>query len=204
MKLEGKRITLRPMMLRERSQFFNWATRSDATPFWYGELYGDEVPSYVVFKVEWPDYYFTGSHPQKGRCFVIERERVPIGQINYNSIDAVDHSTELDILIADHKNQGQGLGTEAIRLLTGYLFREMSVRRCRIEVISRNPRAIRAYEKAGYAYTYTYIREGIEWLVMEIMADAPSPSSLDWPASSQSVPHPSYKLSVSEGLTSGY
>jgi RimJ/RimL family protein N-acetyltransferase len=171
MYIAGNRIRLRPLTLRERPRFFSWATRSDATPFWYGELYGDDVPSYVVFKLEWPDYYFTGAKPQKGRCFAIEVGGKPIGQINYNEIHRYDRSAELDILIAHHQYQGKGYGTEAIQLLTHYLFTEMAVRRCRIEVISANPRAIRAYEKAGYQHTYTYIRAGIEWHVMETLAD---------------------------------
>ncbi len=174
MNLAGNQVLLRPMTLRERPKFFQWATRSDATPFWYGELSGDEVPSYVVFRTEWPDYYFTGSQPSKGRCFMIEYQSVPIGQINYNQINQDDLSTELDILIANHQHQGQGLGTEAIQLLTQYLFDHMKVRRCRIEVISQNPRAIRAYEKAGYQHTYAYIREGISWNVMEILAETHS------------------------------
>ncbi|MEM9987593.1 MAG: GNAT family protein, partial [Bacteroidota bacterium] len=93
---------------------------------------------------------------------------------NYNQINKDDLSTELDILIADHQNQGHGLGTEAIQLLTQYLFDHMNVRRCRIEVISQNPRAIRAYEKAGYEHTYAYVREGISWNVMEILAETES------------------------------
>lgn len=171
MYLEGNLIRLRPLTLRERPRFFNWATRSDATQFWYGELYGDDVPSYVVFKLEWPDHYFTDAKPEKGRCFAIEHQGKPIGQINYNEIHRYDRSTELDIIIAKQKHHGHGYGTEAIQLLTHYLFTEMAVRRCRIEVISANPRAIRAYEKAGYQHTYTYIREGIEWHVMETLAD---------------------------------
>ncbi|MDX2287098.1 MAG: GNAT family N-acetyltransferase [Bacteroidia bacterium] len=175
--LHGEHIFLRPMTIRERYLFFRWATRSDAAPFWYGDLYGDEPPSYFAFKADWQDYYFDGSRPEKGRCFAIMLAGKPIGQINYNEIENSDRSTELDILIASALHQGLGYGTEAIRLLTEYLFREMGVRRCRIEVVSRNPRAVRAYEKAGYRHSYSYIREGITWLVMEELAPEYLPDS---------------------------
>lgn len=175
MKLEGKRVTLRPMTLKERFKFFQWATRSDATDYWYGKLLGDDVPSYVVFKTEWPDHYFTEGGLYKGRCFVIEHEGKMIGQINYNEVHKLDLSTELDILIADRKNQGRGLGSEAIRLLQRYLFQQLGLRRLRMEVVSENPRALRAFGKAGFSHTYSYVREGIRWHVMEMLADANLP-----------------------------
>lgn len=169
--LKGKRIQLRPLTLQERPRFFSWATRSDATPFWYSQLHGDDIPSYVVFKLEWPNHYFTDSHPEKGRCFAIELEGTIIGEVNYNEIHPVDCSTELDVLIINQKHMGQGFGSEAIRLLTHYLLTDLGVRRCRIEVITSNQRAIRAAEKAGYQATYHYTREGIDWCVMETLAD---------------------------------
>ncbi|GAB4415358.1 MAG: GNAT family N-acetyltransferase [Bacteroidia bacterium] len=161
------------MRLRERPLFFRWATRSDATPFWYGERYGDEVPSYIVFKMDWPDYYFEDIRPEDGRCFAIEHNGRAIGQVNYNAISRVDRTTELDILIASEQDQGQGFGTDAIRTLTRYLFDEMGVRRCRIEVVPTNPRAVHAYAKAGFEATYTYVREHISWIVMECLATQP-------------------------------
>lgn len=170
MELTGTNIALRPMTLRERQVFFRWATQSDATPWWYGPLYGDDIPSYIVFKAEWPDYYFDGSRPSRGRCFAIMYQGKAIGQINYNQIES-DGTTELDVLIASSKHQGRGLGTDAICTLTRYLFEEKKLRRCRVEVVGGNPRAARAYEKAGFVLTYAYVREGILWHVMELLRD---------------------------------
>ncbi|MCI4667531.1 MAG: GNAT family N-acetyltransferase [Bacteroidia bacterium] len=170
MELRGEKIVLRPMTLKGRYQFYRWATKSDAAPYWYGELYGDDVPSYVVFKHEFPDYYFDGSSIQKGRAFVIYKGDEKIGQINYNEIEERDHSVELDILIASQKYQNKGLGTDAIKTLLNYLFNKMAIRRCRIEVISKNPRAEKAFQKAGFAKIYTYIRKGIVWVVMECLS----------------------------------
>jgi len=170
MELRGERVTLRPMTLRERRLFYQWATRSDATPFWYGDLYGDDVPSYVVFRHEWPDYYFVEEAPERGRAFAIVHQGRPIGQINYNKIEKRDRSVELDILIAHQKDQNRGLGSDAIRTLVSYLFTQMKVRRCRIEVVSENPRAVKAFDKAGFKHIYTYFRRGIVWHVMERMA----------------------------------
>lgn len=176
MKLAGKHVHLRPLTLKERPKFFRWATQSDATPFWYGELYGDQIPSYVVFKHEWPDYYFDGSQPQKGRSFAIEVAGELIGQINYNEIHTEDQSVELDILIARSDYHGLGYGSDAIRVLTHYLFSKMGIRRCRIEVVAQNPKAYYAYLKAGFVHRYTYIRENIEWKVLEKLPQEATPT----------------------------
>jgi RimJ/RimL family protein N-acetyltransferase len=173
MELKGQFITLRPATLRQRPLFFRWATQSDATPFWYGQLYGDDIPTYEIFRVEWPDYYFTGKHPERGRSFLIYLGSRPIGQINYNQIHQPDRSADLDIIIGAARDQGKGYGADAIRTLTQHLFREMNVRRCVIEVVPENPRAVRAYQKAGYEFKYSYTRDGIKWYVLEMLAEVP-------------------------------
>lgn len=170
--LVGSRIRLRPLMLDERRLFFQWATHSDATPYWYGPLYGDDVPSFEVFKLEWSTYYFTEDSPHRGRCFGIVLDDRLIGQVNYNEINHKDYSVSLDILIGSKKDQNKGYGTEAIMLLTRYLFETFDIRKCQIEVISRNPRAYKAYENAGYHHVYTYVRQTIVWHVMECMKKA--------------------------------
>ena len=167
MVMVGENITLRPLQLEERIMFFKWATRSDATPYWYGELYHDEVPSYIVFKHEWPDYYFNHDQPQKGRCFAILLQDRPIGQINYNEIHPEDNSTELDIIIAKTEDQNKGFGPEAIRILTHYLFDVMCLNICRAEILHQNPRAISAYKKAGFQSVRKFMRDGLAWEIYE-------------------------------------
>jgi RimJ/RimL family protein N-acetyltransferase len=44
----------------------------------------------------------------------------------------------------------RGLGTEAVRLIVGYGFEQLGLHRIALEVYSFNPRARRAYEKAGF------------------------------------------------------
>ncbi len=168
MTLKGPHIELRPLSMKERYKFFLMATESDSTPFWYGDLYGDTIPSYTIFKHEWPDHYFKDEDPDKGRCFGIYLEQELIGQVNYNEIDPVEGRSEMDIIIGQAGHHGKGYGTEAIKLLSDHLFEYMSLRKCVIEVLSRNPRAFRAYQKAGFIWAYTYVNNGIEWRVMEL------------------------------------
>jgi len=45
---------------------------------------------------------------------------------------------------------GQGYGTDAVRVIVGYGFREMGLHRIQLSVAPFNPAGIRAYQKAGF------------------------------------------------------
>jgi RimJ/RimL family protein N-acetyltransferase len=45
---------------------------------------------------------------------------------------------------------GRGYGTDAVRIIVGYGFREMGLHRIQLSVAPFNPAGIRAYEKAGF------------------------------------------------------
>ena len=45
---------------------------------------------------------------------------------------------------------GRGYGTDAMRVIVGYGFREMGLHRIQLSVAPFNPAGIRAYEKAGF------------------------------------------------------
>lgn len=149
-KLRGKLVKLRPMTLEERDLLFQWATQSDATPFWYGEHLSEKVPSYQKFTTSWHNGYFTDEDPDSGRCFSILVQNKPIGMVNYNVIDRKKNRTCLDVLIASKENWNQGYGSDALRTLTQYLHTTLEVKQCFIAAHRTNPRAIQAYKKAGY------------------------------------------------------
>jgi RimJ/RimL family protein N-acetyltransferase len=45
---------------------------------------------------------------------------------------------------------GRGYGTDAVRVIVGYGFRELSLHRIQLDVSAFNPRGIAAYRKAGF------------------------------------------------------
>ena len=166
--IQGKKVKLRPMTDKEIPVFFKWATQSDAAPYWYGYLCGDKIPTYEEFIKDWKRYYFDGSKPEKGRCFAILVNNKPIGQINYNNINREDNSVELDIIIAEDVNKCKGYGSDALQTLSNYLFEKMRIQKCWIEVITGNPRAIKAYEKAGFKTKKIFVENGIECKHMDL------------------------------------
>jgi RimJ/RimL family protein N-acetyltransferase len=58
---------------------------------------------------------------------------------------------ELRVRIGEADARGRGLGTEAVRELVAHGFQQRRLRRIWLQVFATNGRAIRSYEKAGFA-----------------------------------------------------
>jgi len=126
--------------------------RSELTDILLGHPSQDSTAllSYESFCADYEQYYFDDSKPEGGRCFVIEVNGQAVGQVNYNEIDRDKNRTELDIWMFAERLCNHGYGTEALRLLCDYLRSQFNVEGFVIKPSAGNPRAIRAYEKAGF------------------------------------------------------
>lgn len=132
----------------DKRKIFDWAVHSNLS----GEIFNTDhpAPSWEEFDEDYASYYFDGTQPLSGRCFIIVFQGEDIGQINYNSIDMHSHSTEIDIWLADRRYTCRGLGTQAILLLCQYLKKELNIRTIYMAPSAKNIYAVRAYRKAGF------------------------------------------------------
>jgi diamine N-acetyltransferase len=73
-----------------------------------------------------------------------------IGTVGFSTIDWRNRACEFGIMIGEKDYWNKGYGTEAVRLLTQYGFNTLNLHRVFLRVFENNPRAIRAYEKAGF------------------------------------------------------
>jgi len=152
----GESIRLRPAVLADRRQIYEALARSDLTDILLGHFSSEACTallSYEQFCSDYKPYYFDDSRPELGRCFVIEADEQAVGQVNYNDIEKDKNRTELDIWMFSEELCGHGRGSEALRLLCDYLCRESIVDGFYIKPSASNPRAIHAYEKAGFMMT---------------------------------------------------
>ena len=62
---------------------------------------------------------------------------------------------EIGIVVGEKSEWSRGLGTDAVRLVLGYAFGELGLNRVELTTDEDNARAIRCYEKCGFA------REGL-------------------------------------------
>jgi len=72
-----------------------------------------------------------------------------IGFIRLNDIDVVARKATVRIMLAPDM-QGQGYGTDALRCLADFCFRELGMHRLGLVVRDDNTRAIAVYKRLGY------------------------------------------------------
>jgi RimJ/RimL family protein N-acetyltransferase len=75
-----------------------------------------------------------------------------VGNCGFFNLEWRVRSAELGIFIGDKAFWNRGYGTEAMRLLLRHGFGTLNLNRIYLRVFDDNPRAIRAYEKAGFAH----------------------------------------------------
>ena len=87
----------------------------------------------------------------KSAIFVIERleDREPVGGCSLFEIETSARTAMLGIWLGQ-QYWDSGLGTDAVRTLCRFGFRQMNLQRIELNVFETNPRARRAYEKVGF------------------------------------------------------
>jgi RimJ/RimL family protein N-acetyltransferase len=77
-------------------------------------------------------------------------EKQLIGNCAFHQIDWKNRWAIFGIVIGDKNYWNKGCGTDATRTLLRFAFEQLGLNRVELEVYDFNPRAIRAYEKAGF------------------------------------------------------
>jgi diamine N-acetyltransferase len=100
-----------------------------------------------------------------------------IGSCGFFNLDQRNRSSEFGIMIGEKSYWNKGYGTEAVRLLCQHGFQTLNLNRIYLRVLESNPRAIRAYEKAGFTHEgrqrQAEYRDGkyIDMLVMSMLKE---------------------------------
>ncbi|MEV4437955.1 GNAT family protein [Streptomyces sp. NPDC049577] len=115
---------------------------------------------------------------QDGRLDLAVVERATgevVGEVVLNDWDPGNESCGFRICLVPGVH-GRGLGTEATRLIVDHGLRRLGLHRISLEVYAFNPRARRAYEKAGFV-AEGVLREALLWegervdaVVMSVLA----------------------------------
>jgi RimJ/RimL family protein N-acetyltransferase len=106
-----------------------------------------------------------------------EGQWMHIGSTAFDDIDWRNRQAEFGIIIGEKSCWNQGYGTEAVRLLVQHGFNTLNLNRIYLHVFETNPRAIRAYEKAGFKHEgkkrQAEFRNGryVDVLMMSILRD---------------------------------
>lgn len=85
------------------------------------------------------------------RYFAVVERGVHVGNVWLWGIDTRHQKAEIRIVIGDAGARGRGVGTRAIDLVSRYAFEQLGLHRVYAYVLALNPRARRAFEKAGFS-----------------------------------------------------
>jgi diamine N-acetyltransferase len=108
------------------------------------------IPTWEQFCNDYVMCFFDGTQEEVGRCYVIEAEGEAVGHISYSQMDTHENFAELDIWMRAAKYCGRGYGSDALRALVQHLHDRYHVTEFILRPSRRNPRAIRAYARAGF------------------------------------------------------
>jgi aminoglycoside 6'-N-acetyltransferase len=159
--LAGPRVTLRNATLDDLARIFTIRHEPEVERRW-GPLEEGELEEFL----------------QDAKTFVVEVEDAVIGAIQYDEEDdAMYRHASIDIFLTTVRH-GEGLGSEAVRVLARYLIEERGHHRLTIDPAADNAAAIRAYEKVGFCpvgvmRSYERGPDGTwhDGLLMELIAD---------------------------------
>lgn len=135
----------------------------ERTRIWTNDLTNCELlgRSRPVTEIEHEQWYQQTVSRRDCVMFAIRRksDEQHVGNIWLWDIDSRNQRAEVRILVGDTSGQGKGAGTESIVLLSKFARRQLNLRRVYAHVFSTNPRARRAFEKAGFKLEGTLRRD---------------------------------------------
>jgi len=88
------------------------------------------------------------SNTDQNRLLIIENNGIPIGEMNYRTVN--DGVAEIGIKICINQEQGKGNGTRLLRMLINTLFNDLGYNKIILDTNLNNIRAQHVYEKLGF------------------------------------------------------
>jgi len=148
--LEGKKVILRNRDWEKNFEDrFNWRNNPEGL-YWAEPWRKFETFSREEVKKRWIMQMEHQADPSVEKSFEIDtKEGIHIGGIRYFDIHPEKHKCEVGIGI-QKDYWGKGYGTDAMKTLLKYLFKEMKLHRVELNTWSENKRAIKCYEKSGF------------------------------------------------------
>ncbi len=140
--LEGRSITLRPFKASDvHEAYLDWL--ADPIVNQFSQRLGAKRPTAVEAK-----QYLENLHADEVVLGIHMNDGRHVGNIKYGPVDWRNMRADISILIGEKSVWGQGIGSEAIYLVTKYLFEEAHLNR--VDAGSNNPAFIKTVQKIGW------------------------------------------------------
>jgi len=146
MSLAGDLVVLRRHRGENLKAFLRWYADPEVarlTRYQQGPLSPDEIQRFFYGRIMGADFLSMAIHERA-------TDRL-IGTCAFSQLDGDNGSTLFHITIGEHDAWGHGFGSEATALMVEHAFSRLGLHRVALSVFEFNGRAIRAYEKVGFA-----------------------------------------------------
>lgn len=151
MQIKGKRITIRPLELKDVYQMRNWGYHKNPllADYNFPILTDTSIQKWYKIKTKsWFDKYYG----------VLNNDDILIGYMGIKNIKLIRRESTLGIVF-DPNYIDKGYGSEALKYFLNYYFNEMRMKRMYLEVAEFNTRAYRVYENMGFVPVAYYLDE---------------------------------------------
>lgn len=148
--LWGEKAGIRPLWPSDAGALHRYMTDPEVAHLLYEEKLA-QIPGPMA--MAW-SMLFRGFGYRPEWAIVDEQGRF-IGMIRLWRISHVNRSAMLTIFIGERTHWGRGYGTDALRVALNEAFGPLDLHRVELHVFAFNERAIRSYEKVGFAHEGT-------------------------------------------------
>jgi RimJ/RimL family protein N-acetyltransferase len=171
--LRGESVYLRPAERADLPTFVRWMADAETT-----RNLAVRSPFSLAMEERWFDRVLA-EHGKSQFHFVIclLADDRAIGTIGFHHVDYENGGAEFGIAIGEKSEWNKGYGTDALNVICDFGFGELRLERIELDVYAANPRARRAYEKAGFVVEGTQRRahflngEYVDVLRMALLRD---------------------------------
>jgi RimJ/RimL family protein N-acetyltransferase len=142
--LRGEYVVLRTPGISDVDIISAWQNDREVTKL---------IPSnpFPVSKKTLEDYISKIAHKKDCIILIIENEdEIPIGISALDNIDWVNGTAEINITIYAKNCWGRGYGFDTLKTLTEYGLYQINLHTIYANIIEKNERALKCFEKAGY------------------------------------------------------
>jgi RimJ/RimL family protein N-acetyltransferase len=144
--IPGRLVVLRRHRPENLRAFLRWYSDPEVarlTRYAARPLSPEDIRRFFYSRIMGPDFLAMGIHLAQG-------DRL-IGSCAFSQLDGDNGAALFHITIGERDAWGKGYGTEATELMLAHAFTRMRLHRVALTVFEFNARAIRSYEKCGFA-----------------------------------------------------
>jgi len=145
--LKGEKIILKPLNLSQAGNFVHWLKNKEVNKF----LSADQ--SNLNLKKEKEFIKKTNQSKNEIRWAIYTKYGVHIGGTGLQKIDKYNHfKAEWGIIIGDKNYWNKGLGTDVLKTILKFFFKNLKLNRLELGVFPLNKGGLRCYEKCGFKF----------------------------------------------------